>query len=76
MAWCIRELTALAKDLDLVPSTHMAVHTCNSTSKDFGPVFWSLILVVYIMNAMLMRLWGKRKTPVLSLLLYFGVQNL
>lgn len=76
MARFVRELTALAKDLDLVPSTHMAVHACNSTSRDFGLVFWSLILVVYITNAMLMRLWGKRKKPVLSLLLYFGMQNL
>ena len=39
-----RWLTALAEDLDLVPSTHMVAHAYTSISGEFDTVFWALIL--------------------------------
>jgi hypothetical protein len=41
MAQWLRALAALSEVLSSVPSTHVAAHNCNSSSRGSDPLFWS-----------------------------------
>jgi hypothetical protein len=42
MAQQLGALAAFPEDLGSIPSTHMAAHNCNSSSRGFDALFWPM----------------------------------